>query len=98
MALIKLVHQQGSHHIIIVPLINKCDLVMNNPKIIISSYQVQYGVSLPNLHNFVSALYNKRINIKDKNFPGLAQLSGLRSEQLLSLWTVREMLPNLFIA
>jgi hypothetical protein len=75
MALVELVHPQGSHQVSVVPLINTCDLFKNNPRLAIAPYRVQSGVSLDDFQDFVTALEDKSINIKDRNFPGLSQLS-----------------------
>jgi hypothetical protein len=75
MTLVELVHPQGSHQVSVVALINKCDLFKSNPALTIAPYRVQSGVSLEDLQDFVTALENKLINIKDRNVPGLSQLS-----------------------
>jgi hypothetical protein len=84
MALVELVHPQGSHQISVVPLINKCDLFKNNPGLTISPYRVESGISLDDFRDFVSALDDKPINIKNRNFPGLSQLSEEFGFQSLS--------------
>jgi hypothetical protein len=75
MALVELVHPRGSRQVSVVPLIMKCDLFKNNPGLTISLYRVQSGVSLEDFQDFVSALEDKPININDRSFPGLSQLS-----------------------
>jgi hypothetical protein len=42
LALVKLVHPQGSHQVSVVPLINKCDLFKNNP-----GFPIRSGWRLP---------------------------------------------------
>jgi hypothetical protein len=69
------VHPQGSHQVSVVPLVNTCDLFKNNPSPIISPYRVQSEESLEDFGDFVSALEDKPIDINDRNFPGLSQLS-----------------------
>jgi septal ring factor EnvC (AmiA/AmiB activator) len=85
MALVELVHTQSSQQVSIVPLINKCDLFKNNASLTISPYRVQSAVSLEDFQAFVSALEDKSINIKDRNFPGLSQLSDEFGFQALSM-------------
>jgi hypothetical protein len=75
MALVELVHPQGSYQVSVGPLTMKCDLFKNNPSLTIAPYQVDSRVSLEDFRDFVSALEDKPINIKDRNFPGLSQLS-----------------------
>jgi hypothetical protein len=75
MALVELVHPQGSHQVSVVPLINKCDVFKDNPALTIAPYRVQSGVSMDDFQDFVSALEDNSIDIKDRNFPGLSQLS-----------------------
>jgi uncharacterized coiled-coil protein SlyX len=50
----------------------------------IAPYRVQSGVSLEDFQDFVSALEDKPININDRNFPGLSQLSEEFGFQTLS--------------
>jgi hypothetical protein len=75
MSLVELVHPQGSYQVSVVPLITKCDLFKTNPGLTVSPYGVQSEVSLEDFRDFVSALEDKPININDRNFPGLSQLS-----------------------
>jgi uncharacterized coiled-coil protein SlyX len=75
MALVELVHPQGSHQISVVPLINTCELFRNNPGLIITPYRINSGVSLEDFQDFVTALEDKLIDIKDRNIPGLSHLS-----------------------
>jgi hypothetical protein len=75
MALVELVHPQGRQKVSIVPLVAKCDRFKNNPALITTPYRVQSGVSLKDFQDFVTALEDKPINIKDRNFLGLSQLS-----------------------
>jgi hypothetical protein len=75
MSLVELVHSQGSHQVSVVSLINKCDLFKNNLALAIAPYRLQSEVSLEDFRDFVSALEDKLININDRNFPGLSQLS-----------------------
>jgi hypothetical protein len=58
-----------------VSLINKCDLFKNNPGLTIALYRLQSGVSLDDFQDFVTAFEDKPMDIKDRNFPGLSQLS-----------------------
>jgi hypothetical protein len=51
----------------------KCDLFKNNPGLAVAPYRVESGVSLSDFRDFVSALEDKLIDIKDRNFPGLSQ-------------------------
>jgi hypothetical protein len=69
-----LVHPQDGHQISVAPLI-KFDLFKNNSGLCITPYRIQSGMSLDDFYNFVSALEDKPIDIKDRNFPGLSQLS-----------------------
>jgi hypothetical protein len=85
MSLVELVHPQGSRQVSVVPLITKCDLFKNNPGLAIAPYQVQSGVSLEDFRDFLSALEDKPININDRNFPGLSQLSEEFGFQVLSM-------------
>jgi hypothetical protein len=71
MALVELVHPQGSHQVSIVLLIMKCDLFKNNLGLIVTPYRIQSGVSLDDFQEFLSVLEDKPINIKNRNFPGL---------------------------
>jgi hypothetical protein len=48
-------------------------------------YKVQSGVSLEDFQDFVSALEDKPINTKDRNFPGLSQLSEEFGFQAMSV-------------
>jgi hypothetical protein len=75
MSRVELVHQQGRPPVSGVPLITKCDVFKNNPGLIVTPYRVQSEVSLEDFQDFVSALEDKPINIKDRKFPGLSQLS-----------------------
>jgi hypothetical protein len=75
MALVELVDSQGSHQVSTVSLINKCDLFKNNPGLVTAPSRVESGVSLEDFRNTVSVLEDKPINIKDRNFSGLSQLS-----------------------
>jgi hypothetical protein len=75
MTLVELVHPQGSHQVSVVPLINKCNGFKTNPGLTIAPYRIQSGVSLEDFQDFVAALEDKPIDIKDRNFPGLSQLS-----------------------
>jgi hypothetical protein len=59
----------------VVVLINKCDLFKNNPALIITPYRVEFLVSLEDFQDFITALEDKPTDIKDRNFPGLSQLS-----------------------
>jgi hypothetical protein len=72
MSLVELVHPQGSHQVLVVPLINKCDLFKNNLALAIAPYRLQSEVSLEDFRDFVSVLEDKPININDRNFPGLS--------------------------
>jgi hypothetical protein len=85
MALVELVHPQGSHQVSVVPLIMKCELFKNNPGLTIAPYRVKSQVSLEDFRDFVSALEDKVIKIKDRNFPGLSQLSEEFGFQALSM-------------
>jgi hypothetical protein len=40
MALVELLHPQGSDQVSAAPLINKCDLFENNPELVIPPYRV----------------------------------------------------------
>jgi hypothetical protein len=84
MSLVELVHPQGSHQVSVVPLLNKCYLFKNNLALAIAPYRLQSEVSLEAFRDFVSALEDKPINIKDRNFPGLSQLSEEFGFQSLS--------------
>jgi hypothetical protein len=75
MALVELVHPQGSYQVSVVLLITKCDLFKNNPALIMTPYRVQSGVPLEDFQDFVTALEDKPMEIKDRNFLGLSQLS-----------------------
>jgi hypothetical protein len=85
MALVELVHPQDNHYVTVVHLISKCDLFKNNPGLTITPYQVQSEVSLEDFQDFVSALEGKAININDRNFSGLSQLSDEFGFQALSM-------------
>jgi hypothetical protein len=78
------VHPQGSHQVSVGSLINKCDLFKNNPGLVTAPSRVESGVSLEDVQNFVSVLEDKSININDRNFLGLLQLSEEFGFQLLS--------------
>jgi hypothetical protein len=84
LSLVELVHSQGGHQVSVVLLITKCDLFKNNPGLTISTSQVQSEVSLEDFQDFVSALEDKPININNRNFPGLSQLSEEFGFQSLS--------------
>jgi hypothetical protein len=75
MALVELVHPQGNPPVSVGPLIMKCDLFKNNPALTITPYRIQSGVSLEDFQDFVTALEDKPMDIKDRNFLGLSQLS-----------------------
>jgi hypothetical protein len=75
MALVELVHSEGSHRIPVVPLITKSDLFTNNPNLTIFPSRVQSAMFLEDFRDFVSDLEDKSIDIKGKNIPGLSQLS-----------------------
>jgi hypothetical protein len=85
MVLVELAHPQGSHQVSLVPLINNCDLFKNNPGLAIAPYRVESGVSLEDFRDFVTALEDKPIDIKDRKFPGLSQLSEGFGFQALSM-------------
>jgi hypothetical protein len=68
MSLVELMNPQGGHQVSVVPLVTKCDLFKNNPALFGAPYRVQSGVSLDDFQDFVSALEDKPINIKDRNF------------------------------
>jgi hypothetical protein len=85
MALVELVHPQGSHQVSVVPLIKKCDLFKNNPGLAIAPSRVESRVSLEDFRDCIAALEDKPINIKDRNFPGLSQLSEEFGFQALSM-------------
>jgi hypothetical protein len=85
MALVELVYLQGSHQVSVVPLINKCDLFKTNPGLTIAPSRVQSRVSLHDFQDFATALEDKPMNIKDRNFLGLSQLSeGFGFQALLT--------------
>jgi hypothetical protein len=75
MVLVELAHPQGSPQVSLVPLINKCDLFKNTPGLAIAPSQVGSRVCLEDFRDFVCALEDNPINIKDRNLPGLSQLS-----------------------
>jgi hypothetical protein len=75
MAKVELVHSQGTSQVSVVHLITICDLFKNNPSFTLTPYQIQSEASLEDFQDFISALEGKSININDKNFPGLSQLS-----------------------
>jgi hypothetical protein len=67
MSLIELIHPQSSHQVSVVPFIKRCNLVKNNPSLTISLYRVQSALSLDKFRDFVSALEDQPIDIKDRN-------------------------------
>jgi hypothetical protein len=96
MAQVELVHSQGIHQISVVHLITKCNLFKNNPGLTMTPYRVQCEVSLEELQDFISALEDKSININDRNFPGLSQLSEeFGFEVFLTTLSSRRRLPGL---
>jgi hypothetical protein len=80
----RVVHSQGRYQVSVVSLINKCDLFKTNPGLAIAPYRVASGVCLEDFRDSVSALEAKPININDRNFPGLSQLSEEFGFQSLS--------------
>jgi hypothetical protein len=83
MALVELVHSQGSQRVSVVIIINKCDLFKNNRGLVNTPYRVQSGVTLEDLKDFVATLEDKPVDLNDKNIPGLLQLSHEFGFQML---------------
>jgi hypothetical protein len=83
MALVELVHSQGSQRVSVVTITNTCDLFTNNLGLVIAPYQVQSGVTLEDFQDFVATLEDKLVDIHDKNIPGLLTLSHEFGFQML---------------
>jgi hypothetical protein len=96
MALVELIHSQGSHRVSVVPLITKCDLFKNNPGLTISPSLVQSAVSLDEFREFSSALKDQPIDIKDRNLAVLSQLTEeFGFEALLAKLSIHQRLLGL---
>jgi hypothetical protein len=83
--LVKLVRPQDSHQVLVILLIMKSYLFKNNPGLVILPYRVESRVRLKNVQDFIFALEDTPMGIKDRNFPGLSQLSGEFGFQALSM-------------
>jgi hypothetical protein len=75
MALVELVRPQNNHQISVVPVIMKCYRFKNNPSLAIAPYLVEFRVSLQDFRDFITALEDKLMDIKDKNLPRVLRLS-----------------------
>jgi hypothetical protein len=61
-----------------------CDLFKKNPGLMSAPYRLQSTVSRDTFRDFVSALEDKPIDVKDRNFPGLSHLCEQFDFQALS--------------
>jgi hypothetical protein len=96
MAKVELVHSQETYQVSALHLITKCDLFKNNPDITLTPYQVQSEVSRDDFQDFLSALEGKAVDINDKNYRGLLQLSEeFGFQEFLMKISNRRRLPTL---
>jgi hypothetical protein len=73
MALMVMMSLQVNHHVFVVHLINKGDLVKNNSGFIVTAYRIQSDVTLEGFRKIVSALEDRPLNTKERNCVRLSQ-------------------------